>query len=160
MAQPPSHKCKRRVGSDNQRFAFSGWVVHRRCATENAEGAADRGDDRFGVVIRRRTGPSRRRTFHLTEILPRIHLRSDRVTADGAHYQQQLEILWRSLASGTEETADQGEGGQRVQGGGEEDAEESCTYCGRAIDDFAGESEGNHVQVPIPCAHGGLVHAR
>ena len=85
---------------DNQRFAFSGWIVDMRCAKENAEGAANRGDDRFGVVIRERTGSLRRRTFHLTEILPRIHIRFDRATAEGAHHQQQLEILWRSMASG------------------------------------------------------------
>ena len=112
------------------------------------------------MVIRGRTGPSRRRAFHLTEILPRIHLREDRATPEGAHHQQQFEILWRSLTSGKEEIANQGKGGQPVQGGGEEDAEESCTYCGRALDDPAEELEENHVQVPIPCAHDGLVHGR
>ena len=152
----PCGVCDRHM-EDNQRFAFSGWIVHRRCATESAEGAADRGDDRVGVVIRGRTGPSRRRPFYLTEMLPRIHSRFDRATAESARHQQQLEILWRSLTSGNEETADQGEGGQLVQGGGAEDAEESCTYCGRALDNSAGESEDIHVQVPIPCAHGGLV---
>ena len=107
---------------DNQRFAFSGWIVHRRCTTECAEETVDRGDDRLGVVIRGRTGPSRRRTFHLTEILPRVHLRYDRAAAEGAHHQQQLEILWRSLTSGNKEAADQGQGGQSVQGGGQEGA--------------------------------------
>ena len=64
------------------------------------------------------------------------------------------------MTSGNEDTADQVKGGQPVQGGGEEDADESRTYCGRALDDSAGVSEDNHVQVPLPCAHGGLVHAR
>ena len=144
----------------NQRFALSDSIVHRRCATESAEGADERGDDRFGVFVRGGTGPSRRRTFYFSETLPRIHRRYDRAIAEGAHHQQQLEILWRSLTSGNEETADQGEGCQPVQGGGKEDGEESCTYCGRALDDFAGESEDDHVQVSIPCAQGGLVHVR
>ena len=166
MAGPSSHKCKRPCGvcdmhiEGDQGFASSGWIVHRRCATESAERAADREGNRFGLVIRGRTGPLRRRTFHLTEILPGIHLRYDRATAEGAHHHQQLEILRRSLTSGNEETADQGEGGQPVQRGGEEATEESCTHCGRALDDSVGESEDNHAQVPIPCAHGCLVHAR
>ena len=64
------------------------------------------------MVIGGKTGPSRRRTFHLTEILPRIHVRYDRATAEVAHHQQQLEILGQSLTSGNEEeTEDQGEGG-------------------------------------------------
>lgn len=111
------------------------------------------------MVIRGRTGPSRRRTLHLTDILPNIHLRYDRATAEGAHHQKQLETRWRSLTSDNEETSDQGEGGQLVQGGGENDAEEPCTYCGRALDDSAEDSEDNHEQVPRPCAHGGLLHA-
>ena len=81
---------------DSQSFAFSGWIVQRRCATKSAEGAADRGHDLFEVVLRGRTGPSRRRTFH-TEMLPKINLRYDRATAEDAHHQQQLEILGRSL---------------------------------------------------------------
>lgn len=74
-------------------------------------------------MIGARTGPSRRRTCHLSEILPRIQLRYDRATSEGAHHQQQLEILWRSLASGNEEIVDQGEDAQPIQGGAEEDAE-------------------------------------
>ena len=40
------------------------------------------------------------------------------------------------------------------------EAHAARTYCGRALDDSGDESEDNHVQVPIPCAHGGFVHAR
>ena len=115
QADTPCASCDRHMG-DDERFAFSGWIVHRRCAVESAEGAASRGDDRFGVAIRGRTGPPRRRTFLLAEIVPRIHLRYDRSTDRGTHQQLQLEILWRSLNSDGEEVANRDEGGQHVQG--------------------------------------------
>ena len=72
--------CNRHM-EDDQGFVLSGWLVHKRCAVESAGGADDTGDDRFRVAIREGTGPPRRRTFLLTEIVPRIHLRYDRVTA-------------------------------------------------------------------------------
>lgn len=53
----------------------------------------------------------------------------------------------------------QGDGGQLTRGRAEEDAEESCSCSERPLNDSSGESEGNLVQVPIPCADGG-VHAR
>ena len=90
----PCASCDRHIG-DYERFAFSGWIVHSRCAVENAEGAASKGDDQFGVAIRGGTGPPRRRTFLLAEIVPRIHLRYDRSTDRGTHQQRKLEILWR-----------------------------------------------------------------
>ena len=91
--------------SDDQRFAFGGWLVHRRCDVGSAAGADGRGDDRLGLAIRDGTGVSRRRTFRPTVIVPKIHMRYDRATPDGAHQQRQLEILWRSLTSGLEEAA-------------------------------------------------------
>ena len=97
---------------------------------ESAAGAGGRGDDRIEVAIRDGAGVSRRRTFRLTAIVPRIHMRYDRTTPDGAHQQRQLEILWRSLTSGVEEAASQGEGGQDVERGLEESEEFWCTYCG------------------------------
>ena len=60
---------------NDQRFAFGGWLVHRRCAVESGAGADGRGDDQFGVAIRDGTGVSRRRTFRFTAIVPRIHMR-------------------------------------------------------------------------------------
>ena len=122
---------------DDERFAFSDWIVHRRCAVESAEGAASRRDDRFGVAIRGGTGPARRKTFLLVEIVPRIHLRCDRYTDRGTHQQRQL-ILWRSLNSDGEEVANRDEGAQHVQGERGDDAEASCTYCGRALDEYDG----------------------
>jgi len=101
-----------------------------------------------------------RRTFRLTAIVPRLHLRYDRTTAEGAHQQRQLETLWRSLESGVEEAASQVEGNQGVEGGLEESDDLWCTYCGWPLDGSVGESEDNYVRVPVPCAHGGFVHAR
>ena len=148
----PCASCDRHMG-DDEGLAFSGWIVHRRCAVESAEGATSKGDDRFGVAIRGGTGPPRRRPFLPAEIVPRIHLRYDRSTDRGTHQQRQLEILWRSLNSNGEEVANRDEGGQHVQGVREDDAEASCTCCD-------GQSGDSHVRVPIPCTHGGLVHVR
>ena len=41
-ADTPCASCDRHM-EDDERFAFSGWIVHRRCAVESAEGAASRG---------------------------------------------------------------------------------------------------------------------
>ena len=70
----PCGVCGRHL-EDDQKFAFGGWLVHRRCAIESATGADGREDDRFGVAIRGGTGVPRRRTFRLTAIVPRIHMR-------------------------------------------------------------------------------------
>ena len=78
---------------DDERFVFSGWIVRRRCAVESVDGAADRGDDRFGVATRGGTGSPRRRAFLITKMVPRIHTRYGRATGRGAHQQRQLEIL-------------------------------------------------------------------
>ena len=88
----PCGVCGRHL-EDDQRFAFGDCLVHRRCAVESAAGADGRGDDRFEVAIRDGTGVSRWKTFRLTAIMPRIHMRYDRTTPDGAHQQRQLEIL-------------------------------------------------------------------
>ena len=104
QVRAPCGVCGRHL-EDDQRFAFGGWLVHRRCAVEIAAGADGRKDDRFGVAIRGGTGVSRRKTFRLTAIVPRIHMRYDRASPDGAHQQRQLETLWRSLTSGVEEAA-------------------------------------------------------
>ena len=109
---------------DGQRFLLGGWLVPRRCVIESAAaGAGDRGDDGFGAAIRGGTGMQRRRTFRLTAIVPRIHLRYDRTTPEGAHQRRHLETLRRSLTSGVEEAASQGEGEQDVEGGLEESEE-------------------------------------
>ena len=112
------------------------------------------------MAFRGGTGPSRRRALLVTEIVPRIHVRYDRATDRGAHHQRRLEILGRSVDSDVKENADQHEGDQHVHGGWGDDAEASCTYCRRALDDSAGESGDSKVRVPIPRAHRGSVHAR
>ena len=115
MARPLSHRgyavfvlWQAHGGRREVRFL---WIVHRKCAVEIAEGAARRGDNRFGVANRGRTGPPRRRTFLLAEIVPRIHLRYDRSTDRCTHQQRQLEILWRSLNSDGEEVTNGDEDG-------------------------------------------------
>ena len=137
QVRAPCGVCGRHM-EDDQRFDFGGWLVHRRCAVEGAAGADGRGDDRFGVAIRDGTGVSRRRTFRLTAIVPRMHMRYDRTTPNGAYQQRQSETLWRSLSSGVEEAASQGEGGQDVERGLEESEELWCTYCGRPLDNSSG----------------------
>ena len=74
QANAPCGVCLRHM-EDDERFVFSGWIVHRRYVVESAEGAADRGDDRFRVAIGGVTAPSRRRAFLPTEKVPMIHMR-------------------------------------------------------------------------------------
>ena len=121
QVRAPCDICGRHL-EDDQRFAFGGWLVHRRCAVESVAGADGRGDDRFGIAIRDGTLVPRRRTFRLTAIVPTIHMRYDRTTPEGAHQQRQLETSWPSLTSGVEEASSQGEGGQDVERGLEESA--------------------------------------
>ena len=75
---------------DRHRFAFAGWLAHTGCTVENVQGVSGREYDRFGVVIRERDGPPRRRTFRLIDILPRIHQRYDGATKWGVHRRGQL----------------------------------------------------------------------
>lgn len=44
-----------RPRENDERFYFSGWLVHRRCPVESAEETVSRVDDRFGVAMRGRT---------------------------------------------------------------------------------------------------------
>ena len=154
-ADAPCGVCDRLV-EDDERFVCSGWIVYRRCAVENAEGAADRGNDWLGVANRGGTGPPRRRAFLLTEILPRIHMKYDRATDRGAYQQRQLEIIWRPVNSDAEGVANRHEGDQHVHEGRGDDTETACTYCGRDLDDSAGESGNSHAPVLIQCGHGGV----
>ena len=54
----------------------------------------------------------------------------DRTTPEGVHQQRQLDTLRRSLTSGVEEAAGQGEGNQDVKGGLEDPEESGCTNGG------------------------------
>ena len=99
-----------------------------------------------------------RERFLLREIVPRTHVRHDRTADRGAHQQRQLEIRWRSVNSGVEEVANRHEGSQHVHAGRRDDDDAPCTY-GQALADYAGGPGATHVRVPIPCAHGGFVHA-
>ena len=110
------------------------------CVVESVQGAPDRGNDRFGVAIREGNKPPRRRTFHLAEVIPRIQQWFDGATEWGDHRRGQLARYWRSATSEGEEAMNHGENDQEVQGSAGEEAEASCTYCGRALDDSEGVS--------------------
>ena len=125
---------------------------------KNVQGASDSGDDRFGVAIREGNGPPRRRTFRLTEIIPRIQQRFDGATEWGAHRRGQLARYWRSAISDGEEARNHAENDQQVQENAGEEVEASYTYYGRVFDDSKGGSGDNHVRVPVPYPRGGFVH--
>ena len=56
----------------------------------------------------------------------------------GAHRRGQLARYWRPAISEGGEAMNQGENIQHVHGTAGEEAEASCTYCGRALDDSEG----------------------
>ena len=142
---------------DRHRFAFASRLVHTDCVVENIQGGSDRGDYQFGVAIRERDGPPRRRTFRLIEILPRIRQPYDGGTEWGVHRRRQLERSWRSAIAEVEEAAKLGKN-QHVEGRAREEGEAACTYRGLALDNSAGGSGDNHMRVPVPCPHGGFLH--
>ena len=74
----------------------------------------------------------------------------DGATEWGAHRRRQLARYWRSAISEGEEARNHGENVPQVQGSAGEEAEASCTYCGRALDDSKGGSGNNHMRVPVP----------
>ena len=85
-------------------------------------------------------------------------MRYDCTTPEGAHQQQQFETLRRSLTCGVEEAASQDEGDQDVEGGlGSLSNSGARVAVGLSI--LCEESEENDARVPVPCAHGGIVHA-
>lgn len=47
---------------DNQRFACSGWLVYRRYAKESTEGAADMGNNWFGMDCQEELGCDKKRS--------------------------------------------------------------------------------------------------
>ncbi|CAN0533357.1 unnamed protein product, partial [Laminaria digitata] len=104
QVEAPCGACGQQV-TDRDRFVFEGWLAETECAVENVQGASDRGDDRFGVVIREGNGPLRRRAFRLTDIIPRLHQRFDGVTQWGVLRRRQLARSWRSAISEEEEEA-------------------------------------------------------
>ena len=122
---------------------------------DNVRGASGMGEDWFGVTIRGRNGPPRRRTFRITDILPRLHQRFDGVADWGIHRRRQLVRSWRSAISEEEKAANPD---QHREGRAREEAEIARTYCGLALEDSAEGSGDNHVGVPVPYPHGGFVH--
>ena len=69
------------------RFGFSGWAVHPRCALNTAEGVSDAGEDRFGIEVIGEARRPRRGAVHLVDFLPRLHMRIEGA-ANGSSGQQ------------------------------------------------------------------------
>ena len=65
------------------RFDFSGWAVHSRCALNTAEGASDAGDDGSGIEVIWEAGRPRRGAIHLVDFLPWLHMRIDGAASGG-----------------------------------------------------------------------------
>lgn len=89
------------------RLARPGEMLHRA-----HRGGSRQGRRLVSGSIQRGTGVSRRTTFRLTEIVPRIRLRY----GYGTHQPRQLETLRKSLTSGAGEAVHQGQGNQDVKG--------------------------------------------
>ena len=123
---------------------------------DNVQGGSGRGEDRFEVTLRGRNGQPRRRTFRLTESLPRVHQPFGGTTDWDIHIRGQLARSWRSAISEEEEEAANPD--QHREGRAREEAETACTYRGLAPEDAAEGSGGNHVGIPVPCPHGGFAH--
>lgn len=63
---------------------------HPRYALNTGEGAADRGNDRFGDTMREGSGPPGWKLFHVAEFSPRFYNRFDRAIEMGAHQQRRV----------------------------------------------------------------------
>ena len=72
QVEAPCGACGEQV-LDRHRLAFAGGIAHTECAAKTMQGASDRGEDWFRVAIEGGDGPSRRRTYRLTEIVQRIY---------------------------------------------------------------------------------------
>ena len=65
------------------RFAFSGWAVHPRCALITAEGVVDAGEDMFGIAMIGEAGWPWRGAVFLVDFLPRLQKRIDGAASGG-----------------------------------------------------------------------------
>ena len=140
-------------GLDCHRFS---WIAHTECAVDSIRGGCDRGDDRCGVANRGKEEPPRRRTFRLTEIVPRVYHICDGSTEWSIRRRGQLTRSWWSAISDGEEAANLNEK-QRAEWTVREEAARACTYCGLDLENSVGVSGDNHMRVPVPCPHGGFV---
>ena len=82
------------------RFGFSGWAVHPRCALNTAEGVSDAGEDRFGIEVIGEARRPRRGAVHLVDFLPRLHMRIDGAVSRGGGQQLRIAWLWEDVTSG------------------------------------------------------------
>ena len=89
------------------RFGFSGWAVHPRCALNTAEGTSDAGEDRFGIEVIGEAGQPRRGAVHLVDFLPRLHMRIDGAARGGGGQQLRIARLWEDVTPGTGDEGDE-----------------------------------------------------
>ena len=143
------------------RFCFSRWTVHRRCALNTAEGASDAGDDRFGIEVIGEAGRPRWGAVHLVDFLPRLHMRIDGAAGGGGSQHLRIARLWEDVTPGTGDEGYERGGGWRLRGRPVIEArDESCAACGQALDDPVAGLGGLNAPVQVPCDHGGRVHGR
>ena len=96
------------------RFGFSGWAVHPRCALNTAERASDAGEHRFGTDVIGEVGRPRRGAVHSLDFLPRLHMRIDGAASGGGSQQLRIARLWEDVTPGTGDEGDERDGGWRL----------------------------------------------
>ena len=96
----------------HDRFAFSGWVIHPRCALNTAEGAVDAGEDKFRIDVIGEAGLPRRGAVHLVEFLPQLHVRIDGAVNGGGGQQLRLTRLWEDVPPGAGDEGNERDGGR------------------------------------------------
>ena len=85
------------------RFGFSGWAVHPRCALNTAEGTSDAGEDRFEIEVIGEAGRPRRGAVRLVDFLPRLHMKIDGAASGGGSRQLRIARFWEDVTPGTGE---------------------------------------------------------
>ena len=143
------------------KFGFSGWAVHPRCALNTAEGASDADEDRFGTEVIGEAGRPRRGAVHLVDFLPRLHMRIDGAASGGGSQHLRIARLWEDVTPGTGDEGYERDGGWPLRGRMVIEAtDEPCAYCGQALDDLIDGLGVMNAPVQVPCDHGGRVHGR
>ena len=91
------------------------------------------------TILKIHRGPPRRRTFRLTEIVPRVCQRYGGATEWGVRRLGHLARLWRSAISEVEEATNLGEN-QQAEGRATDEAEAGCPYFAMALENSVGGS--------------------
>ena len=92
------------------RFGFSGWAVHPKCALNTAEEASDAGEDRFGIEVIGEAVRPRRGAVHLVNFLPRLHMRIDGAASEDGGQQLRIARFWEDVTPGIGDEEDERDG--------------------------------------------------